>query len=72
MVEARLRQQWLMHGRLNVDLMNSQRSRSNQLSPIGLYPYFKNPPVQKATEQDELNLAEQLKGSTWLTITRTT
>ena len=57
-----------MHGRLNVDLINSQRPRNNQISPIGLYPYFKKPPVVKATKQDEINLAEQLKGSTWLTV----
>lgn len=72
MAEARLRQQWIMHGRLNIDLINSQRSRSNQISPIGLYPYFKKPPVVQATKQDELDLAEQLKGSKWLKVTKTT
>lgn len=61
-----------MYGRLNVDLINSQRSRKDQISPVGLYPYFKKPPVQQATAQDELNLVKQLEGSQWLKITRTT
>lgn len=71
MLKAKLRQEWLMYGRLNVDLINSQRSIKDQVSPVGLYPYFEKPPVQKATEQDELNLVEQLKGSKWLTIKTT-
>lgn len=61
-----------MFGRLNVDLINSQRTRREQISPIGLYPFFEKPRVVKATKQDELNLIEQLKGSQWLTITKTT
>ena len=61
-----------MFGKLNIDLINSQRSRKDQISPVGLYPYFKKPPMQKATKQDELNLVEQLKNSEWLTITKTT
>ncbi len=71
MVDARLKQNWLLFGRLTVDLINSQRVRRDQISPIGLYPFFERP-ICKATIEDELNLVEQLKGSTWLTITKTT
>lgn len=71
MVEAYLKQQWLMYGRLTIDIINSQRSRKEQISPIGLYPFFEKPPKVKATAQDELNLIEQLKGNKWLTITKT-
>lgn len=69
MAEANLKHKWLMFGRLNVDLMNSQRSSKNQLSPVGLYPYFKKPPVRQATKEDELMLVEQLKENKWLKIT---
>lgn len=67
-----MKHRWLMFGKLTVDLINSQRVRKDQVSPIGLYPFFERPPVRKATLEDELNLVEQLKGSTWLSITRTT
>ena len=69
MADARLRQQWLMYGRLTIDLINSQRTKKEQISPIGLYPYFDKPVTTKATKEDELRLVEQLKGSKWLTVT---
>ena len=69
MVDARLRQQWLMHGRLTIDIINSQRLHKDQISPAGLYPYFGKPVTTKATKEDELRLAEQLKNSKWLTVT---
>lgn len=71
MAESHLKQNWLMFGRLAVDLINSQRVRRDHISPIGLYPFFERP-MCIATAEDELNLVEQLKGSTWLTITKTT
>ena len=71
MADSCLKQQWLLHGRLNVDLINSQRTRREQISPIGLYPYYNKAPVKPATKDDELNLIEQLKGSKWLTIKTT-
>lgn len=69
MADARLRQQWLMYGRLTIDLINSQRTKREQINPIGLYPYFDKPVTTKATKEDELALAEQLKNSKWLTVT---
>ena len=71
MVDARMKQQWLMFGRLNIDAINSQRTKRDQISPIGLYPYFEAPPKRKATIEDEMRLAEQLKGSKWLTVKMT-
>lgn len=69
MAGGRLKHNWLMFGRIAVDLMNSQRSAKDRISPIGLYPFFEKPPVRPATKDDELMLAEQLKGSKWLKIT---
>jgi len=69
MVTAHLKQDWLMFGRIAVDLMNSQRSAKDRISPIGLYPFFEKPPVRPATKEDELRLAEQLKDSKWLKVT---
>ena len=69
MVDARMRQQWLMHGRLTIDLINSQRLKKDQVNPIGMYPYFDKPETRRATKEDELRLVEQLKGSKWLTVT---
>ena len=71
MADGYLKHQWLLHGRLNIDLINSQRTRKEQISPIGLYPYFEKPPVKPATKEDELMLIEQLKDSEWLTIKTT-
>lgn len=58
-----------MHGRLTIDLINSRRGINNQISPVGRYPYFERPQVVKATKEDELRLAEQLKDSKWLKVT---
>ena len=69
MADAKMRQNWQMFGRLNIDLINSNRTRKEQISPIGLYPYFEKPPVRPATKDEELMLAEQLKDSKWLKIT---
>ena len=69
MYEAAARERWIMHGRLTMDIINSQRLPNNQISPIGRYPYFDRPELVTATKEDELRLAEQLKGSKWLTVT---
>lgn len=71
MTDSYMRHNWLMFGRLNVDLINSQRTRREQISPIGLYPYFEKPKTIKATAEDERRLAEQLKNSKWLTVEMT-
>ena len=69
MYEAAARERWIMHGRLTMDIINSQRLPNNQISPIGHYPYFDRPELVTATKEDELRLAEQLKNSKWLTVT---
>lgn len=72
MYEAHAKEQWIMHGRLAIDIINSMRDSNNQISPIGRYPFFEAPAKVKATAADELRLAEQLRGSQWLTVTKTT
>lgn len=70
MADARLRQQWLMHGRLTIDLINSQRTVKEQLDPaVFKYPYFESPEQKLTQKERELMLAKQLQGSKWLTVT---
>ena len=69
MADARLRQQWLMYGRLTIDLINSQRTKKEQIDPAGMYPYFDRPKSKKVTKEDELNLAKQLQASGWAQVT---
>ena len=71
MATSRLKHDWLMYGKLNIDLINSQRSYKDRISPIGLYPFFEKPPVKLATKEDELILAEQLRESKWLKVETT-
>ena len=68
MVDARMRQQWLMHGRLTIDLINSQRGKEQQLSPaVFKYPYFDAP--EQTQKDKELQLAKMLQASGWATVT---
>ena len=68
MADAKLRQQWLMYGRLTIDLINSQRTIKEQLDPaVFKYPYFETP---KQTQKDkELQLAKQIQAAGWATVT---
>ena len=68
MVDAHMRQQWLMHGRLTIDLINSQRGKEQQLDPtVFKYPYFETP--EQTQKDKELQLAKMLQASGWATVT---
>lgn len=71
MADSRLEQEWLLHGRIAVDLINSQRARKDMIKAENLYPYFHAPQKKKATDKDIQNLAERLKDSTWLKVEMT-
>ena len=68
MADARLRQQWLMYGRLTIDLINSQRTKKEQIDPaVFKYPYFETP--EQTQKDKELQLAKMLQASGWAQVT---
>ena len=69
MYEAAAKERWIMHGRLTIDTINSQRGINEQISPVGRYPYFDPPEQHKAAKEDELRLVKMLQATGWATVT---
>ena len=68
MYEAAAKERWIMHGRLNIDLINSMRGEAQQLKPSDFkYPYFDAP--EQTQKERELQLAKMLQASGWATVT---
>lgn len=68
MYEAAAKERWIMHGRLNIDLINSMRGETQQLKPSDFkYPYFSAP--EQTQKERELQLAKMLQASGWAQVT---